>query len=172
MKASLGVEAVGYTSVFTSVYVFPRGPTVKVTMQPKPRAVSFILPTCFPPSLSPSLQKMCAQIGYCKTIYAPAPASRASLPLHPGFDRDLGWLLWQGTYRVTQIYLQHSSISLHTRCCWLREMIIWIASERTIIPSCQKRKKEKPPSALNITFLRADSHPVTLFLSLCNALHA
>ena len=125
-----------YSSIFTSTYIFPRGPAGEVTLQPKPEHSSTCLP-CF----SVSKSKMCGQGQWSLAL-------RLSLP---GFGRDLGWLHWQGTHRVTQIYLQHSSISLHTRCCcWLRET--WIASERTMIPI--QRDQSQPPSALNITFVQ------------------
>lgn len=97
----------------------PRGPAGKVALQLKktssePRSAYLFTPHTPLPRLA--VQIKCARHRYCTAITA--ACLPASLPLAPGCDRDLGCLRWQGTHRVTQIYLQHSSISLHARC-WL-----------------------------------------------------
>lgn len=76
----------------------------------------------------------------------------ASPPLQPDSDRDLGCLHYQGTRRVTQIYLQHSSISLRTRCCWLRETRILRRSHNNLHTP---KKHGSPSSVSNITFLKS-----------------
>lgn len=152
MKASLGVEAV-HQRIYPSLYISERSGSKGNAAALNPsseRNFAYLFTPLWP--------KKCAQRN-CK-----APCLPASLPLQSGFDRDLGWLHWQGTYRVTQIYLQHSSISPHTRCCWLGKTVLWMATERTIIRS---RRRHKPLSALNLTFSLELIHVSWRFLHLC-----
>lgn len=112
-------------------------PVVQVTPQPE---ASFCLPV-YPPR--------CPKNVHTGTLIpSKLPASP---PLQPDSGRDLGCLPYQGTRRVTQIYLQHSSISLRTRCCWLRETRILRRSHNNL----QTPKNHGSPSSVsNITFLK------------------
>lgn len=75
------------------------------------RSLGFTLPTCF--------------INVQTAIVQQEKLSASPPPL-PGSGRQLGWLHWPGTHRVTRIYLQHSSISPRTRGCWHWETLTWI----------------------------------------------
>lgn len=142
MKASLGVEA-EHQRLYLSLHLSERSDSKgnAADQNPSSELNSAYL---FTPSLSKNVHR-----GTVKP--SKLPCLPASLPLQSGFDRDLGWLHWQGTYRVTEIYLQHSSISLHTRCCWLRENDDLNCSGAHNNKK-KKQKKQKAPSALNITF--------------------
>lgn len=94
--------------------LLPRGPAAKVTLKPKKAGSDLHSAYLFTPSVPKNVHT-----GTVKPAKLPV-----SHTLQPGFDRDLGWLQWQGTHRVTQIYLQHSSISLYTRCCLLMEIVV------------------------------------------------